>query len=78
MKWEHLCPDRIFTIKLGLSQLLMVHEGIYKVNVILKGYPEKFWGLLGQKAHKPQQLTLSQPKRGFLLNPNKPQIDLQP
>ena len=49
----------IFTIKLGLSQSLMVHEGTHKPNLTLKGYPEKFWGLFGQKPHKTQQITLS-------------------
>ena len=44
--------DRIFTTKLGLSQSLMVQEGTHNLNVTLKGYPKKFWGLLGQKAHK--------------------------
>ena len=30
----------------------MVQEGTHNLNVTLKGYPKKFWGLLGQKAHK--------------------------
>ena len=70
--------DRIFTTKLGLSQSLMVQEGTHNLNVALKGYPKKFWGLFGQIAHKTQQITLHHPKRRFILNPNKPQTDLQP
>ena len=62
--------DRIFTTKLGLSQSLIVEEGTHNLNVTLKGYPEKFWGLFGQKAHKTQ--------RRFILNPNDPRTDLQP
>ena len=58
--------DRIFTIKLGLSQSLIVHEGTHNPNVTLKGYPKKFWGLFCQKAHKTQQITLSQPQKGGL------------
>ena len=38
----------------------MVHEGICNPIVTLKGYPKKIWGLFGQKAHKTQQITLSQ------------------
>ena len=55
--------DRIFTTKLGLSQSLMVQEGTHNLNVTLKGYPMKFWGLFGQKAHTAQQITLFHPKR---------------
>ena len=47
-----------FTIKLGLSQSLMVQERSHNPNVTLKGYPKKFWGLFGQKAHKTQLITL--------------------
>ena len=50
--------DRIFTTKLGLSQSLMVQEGAHNLNVALKGYPRKFWGLFGQKSHQTQQITL--------------------
>ena len=60
------CFDRIFTVTLGLSQSLMVHEGTHNPNVTLKGYPKNFWGLFGQKAHKTQQFTLSQPQKGSL------------
>ena len=49
--------DRIFTIKLGLCQSLMVQEGAHNPNVTVKGYPKKFWGLFGQKAHNTQQIT---------------------
>ena len=70
--------DRIFTIKLGLSQSLIVHEGTHSPNVTLKGYPKKFWGLFGQKAQKTQQITLTHPKREVILNPNELQTDLQP
>ena len=49
--------DRIFTIKLGLSQSLMVQEGTHIPNVTLKCYPRKFWGLFGQKDHRTQQIT---------------------
>ena len=76
--------DRIFAIKLGLSKSPMVQEGSHNPNVTLKGYPKKFWGLFGQKAHKTQQitlrtqkLTLFHPKRRFILNPNIPRTDLQ-
>ena len=41
--------DRIFTIKLGLSQSLMVQKGAHNPNVTLKGYPKKLWGLFGQE-----------------------------
>ena len=58
--------DRIFTTKLGLSQSLMVQEETHNLNVALKGYPKKFWGLFGQKAHKAQQITLFQPPKGGL------------
>ena len=64
--WEEELPspsDRIF---MGLSQSLMVHEGTHNPNVTLKGYPKKFWGLFDQKAHKTQQITLSQPQKGGL------------
>ena len=44
----------------------MVYEGIYKPNVTVKGDPRKFWGLFGEKAHKTQQITLSQPQKGGL------------
>ena len=43
----------------------MVHEGTHNPNVTLKGSPKKIWGLFGQKAHKTQQITLSQPQREF-------------
>ena len=36
----------------------MIPEGADNPNVTLKGYPKKFWGLFGQKAHKTQQITL--------------------
>ena len=62
----------------------MVQEGTHSLNVTLKGYPKKFWGLFGQKAHrtqqitlKTQQITLFAPKRRFILNPNIPRTDLQ-
>ena len=58
--------DRNFTIKLGLSQSLMVQEGTHNLNVTLKGYPKNFYGLFIQKAHKTQQITLFHPKRGCL------------
>ena len=57
---------KIYTTKLGLSQSLMVQEGTHNLNVTLKGYPKKFWGLFGQKAHKTQQITLFQPPKGGL------------
>ena len=76
--------DRIFTIKLGLSQSLMVQEGAHNPNITLKGYPKKFWSLFGQKANKTQQITpktqqitLFHPKKRFILNPNIPRTDLQ-
>ena len=75
--------DRIFTIKLGLSQSLMVQKGSHNPNVTLKDYPRKFWGLFGQKAHKTQQITLKYttnhtiPPKRFVLNPNIPRTDLQ-
>ena len=58
--------DRIFTIKLGLSQSLMVHEGTHNPNLTLKGYRKTFWGLFGQKAHKTQQITPPHPQKGGL------------
>ena len=68
-----------FYNKLGLSQSLMVQEGIRNLNVTLKGYPKKFWGLFGQKAHKhTANHTISPQKSRFIINPNKPRIDLQP
>ena len=47
----------------------MVHEGSHNPNVTLKGYPKKFWGLFGQKAHKTQQITLFHPQKGGLSLP---------
>ena len=58
--------DRTFTIKLGLSQSLMIHEGTHNPNVTLNSSPKKFWGLFGQKAYKTQQITLSHPQNGGL------------
>ena len=55
---ESLVNDRMFTTKLGLSQSLTVQEGTHNLNATLIGYPKKFWGLFGQKAHKTQQITL--------------------
>ena len=69
--------DRIFTTKLGLSQSLMVQQGTHNLNVALKGYLKKFWGLFGQKPHKTQQNTLFPPKRRSILNPNEPRTDIQ-
>ena len=76
--------DRIFTIELGLSQFLMVQEGADNPNVTLKGYPKKFWSLFGQNAHKTQQITLKtqhitlfQPRKRFILNPNIPRTELR-
>ena len=65
----------MFTIKLGLSQSLMVQQGDTNFNVTLKGYPKKFWGLLNKVAHKTQQIAQFQ---GFLLNPNRPRTDQYP
>ena len=42
----------------------MVQEGTHNLNVTLKGYPRKFWGLFGQKAHKTQQITVFHPQKG--------------
>ena len=56
----------------------MVQEGTHNLNVTLKGYPKKCWALFGQKAHKTQLITLSPPKRRFILNSNEPRTDLQP
>ena len=44
---------------MGLSQSLIVQEGTPNLNVTLKGYPKKFWGLLDKVAHKTQQITIS-------------------
>ena len=44
----------------------MVKEGTHNLNVTQKGYPKKFWGLFGQKAHKTQQITLFHPTKGGL------------
>ena len=55
--------DRIFTTKLGLSQSLMVQEGTHNLNVTLKCYRMKFWGLFGLQAHKAQQITLFHPQK---------------
>ena len=44
----------------------MVQEGTPNLNLTLKGYPKKFWGLFGLKAHKTYQMILSKPKRGGL------------
>ena len=60
--------DRIFTANLGLSQSLIVQEGMQNLDVTVKGYPKKFWGLFGQKAHKTQQITLFHPKRKYIFN----------
>ena len=68
--------DRIFTIKLGLSQSLMVQKGPPNLNVTLKGYPKKVWGLLDKVAHKTHQMTLFHTPRESILNPNRPRTDL--
>ena len=44
----------------------MVQEGATNLNVALKGYPKKFCGLFGQKAHKTHQMILFHPRRGGL------------
>ena len=44
--------DCIESIKMGLSQSLLVKEGTLNLNVTLNGYPQKFWGLLDKVAHK--------------------------
>ena len=44
----------------------MVQEGTHNLNVTLKGYPKKFWGLFGQKAHKTQQNHTISPQSGGL------------
>ena len=44
----------------------MVQEGTPNLNVTLKGYPRKFWGLLDKVAHKTQQMIQYHPKRGGL------------
>ena len=44
----------------------MVQEGTHNPNLTHKGYPKKFWGMFGQKAHKTQQITLPQPPKGAL------------
>ena len=44
----------------------MVHKGTHNLNVTLKCYPEKFWGLVSQKAHKTQQITLFHLQKGDL------------
>ena len=58
--------DRIFTTKLGLSQSLMVQEGTHNLNVTLKGYSKKFWGLFGWKAHKTHKSHYFTPKEDGL------------
>ena len=55
--------DRIFTTKLVLSQSLMVEEGTHNLNVTLKGYLKKFWGLFNQKAHKTQKTHYFNPEK---------------
>ena len=57
--------DRISTTQLGLSQSLIVQKATDN-NVTLKGYPKKFCGLFGQKAHKTHQMILFHHKRGGL------------
>ena len=44
----------------------MVQEGTANLNVTVKGYPKKFWGLLDKVAHKTQQIILFNPERGGL------------
>ena len=41
----------------------MAQEQTHNLNVTLKGYPMKFWGLFGHKAHKTQQITLFHPQK---------------
>ena len=55
---QHKGSDRISTIKLDLSQSLMVQKGTPNLNVTLKGYTRKFWGLLDKVAHKTHQMTV--------------------
>ena len=54
----------------------MIQEGAHNPNVTIKGYPKKFLGVFGQKAHKTQQITLKtqqitlfHPKRRLSLTP---------
>ena len=48
----------------------MAQERTHNLNLTLKGYPKKFWGLFGQKAHQRQQITLFHPpKEGLSLTP---------
>ena len=68
--------DRIFTIKLEISQSLMLQEETYNPNVTLKGYPKKFWVCLVKKLTTNH--TISPQKRMFILNPKEPWTDLQP
>ena len=42
----------------------MAQEGDHNPNVTLKGYTNKFWGLLGQKAHE-TQITLKHNKSHY-------------
>ena len=42
----------------------MLQFRTHSLNVTLKGYSKKFWGLFGQKAHKTQQITLFHPPKG--------------
>ena len=69
--------DRISTTQLGLSQSLIVQKATDN-NVTLKGYPKKFCGLFGQKAHKTHQMILFHHKRGGLSLTIRPKADLQP
>ena len=46
----HFESDRIFTIKMGLS-LSLIDQGLINLNVTLRGYSKKFWGLFGEVAH---------------------------
>ena len=62
-----------FSQQTGLSQSLMFPEGNPNLNATLKGSPQKFWSLFGQKAHKTTQITQLYPKRGCLSLSDKDQ-----
>ena len=56
----------MLTIKLGLSQSLIVHEATPNLNETLRGDAKKCWGLFEKVPHKTQQMTLFHPKRASL------------
>ena len=70
--------DRIFIIKLDLSQSLIVHEGTHNPILTLKVTQRNSGVCLVRQLTNTTNHTISTPERRSILNPNEPWTDLQP